>query len=184
MDGLLQTTFDTFFPEKYGNNIMSETSCEPNMLCDRNQDCFKSFLASWLTTMTQIAPYTYEKVIPKIVASAEGAAKQCSGGESGSACGRRWYQSTWDGSTSMESDMSALSIFSSAMTIHKKNVRGPLTSDTGGTSESDPDAGTDTKDSHKKLPDVTTADRAGAGILTVIFVCGWAGGLAWLVLGG
>ena len=39
---------------------MSETSCEPNMMCDRNQDCFKSFLASWLTTLTEIAPYTAE----------------------------------------------------------------------------------------------------------------------------
>lgn len=80
--------------------------------------------------------------------------------------------------------MSALSIFSSAMTIHKKSGKGPLTSDTGGNSKSDPNAGTDTGDSPEKLPGITTADRAGAGILTVLFVCGWAGGLAWLVLGG
>lgn len=155
------------------------------MSCDRNQDCFKSFLASWLTTMTEIVPYTYEQVVPKIVASAEAAAKQCSGGTSGSACGRRWYQGDWDGSTSMESDMSALSVLSSAMVIHKKNSQGPLTSSTGGSSKSDPNAGSGNGDgSPGKLAPITTADRAGAGILTVVFVGGWTGAVAWLVYGG
>lgn len=55
---------------------------------------------------------------------------------------------------------------------------------TGGNSKSDPNAGLETGNSSEKLPDITTADCAGAGILTVIFICSWAGGLAWLVLGG
>ena len=162
---------------------MSETSCEPNMMCDRNQDCFKSFLASWLTTLTEIAPYTADQVLPKILGSAEAAAKQCSGGDSGSACGRRWYQSTWDGTTSMESDMSALSIFSSSMVIHRK-TKGPLTSETGGSSESDPNAGSGSDHDPTKLAPITTADRAGAGIVTVIFVGTWAAAAAMMVTGG
>lgn len=162
---------------------MSETSCEPNMKCDRNQDCFKSFLSSWLTTLTEIVPYTANEVIPKILGSAQAAAKQCSGGKSGSDCGRRWYQGTWDGSTSMESDMSALSIFSSSMIIHK-NSKGPLTSETGGSSESDPTAGSGAANDPTKLAPITTADRAGAGIVTVLFIGTWASAVAMMVTGG
>lgn len=181
----MKTTFQTFFPKKYGNNVMSEVSCEPNMKCDRNQDCFKGFLASWLTTMAEIVPYTHDQIIPKIQASAEGAAKQCSGGKDGTQCGRRWYQSNWDGSTSMESDMSALSVFSSTMITYKKNDQGPLTSETGGDSKSDPNAGGGDKDgpSPDKLAPITTADRAGAGILTVLFVGGWGAAVACMVTG-
>lgn len=166
---------------------MSEISCEPNMMCDRNQDCFKGFLSSWLTFTTTIAPHTAGEIIPKIQQSALAAAKQCSGGKSGTECGRRWHQATWDGETSLESDMSALSVFSSTMIAHKgqeQSHQGPLTSETGGTSKSDPNAGTAPKNPPNELPEITAGDRAGASILTVAFVCGWAAAVAWLVYGG
>ena len=164
---------------------MSETACEPNMMCDRNQDCFKGFLASWLTTISDIAPYTHDQIIPKIKASAEGAAKQCSGGKTGDQCGRRWYQAKWDGSTSMDSDMSALSVFSSTMISHRKEAGGPLTADTGGKSEGNPNAGSGSgKKSPTELAPITTGDRAGAGILTVLVVSGWAAAVGWMVYGG
>ncbi|CAK43770.1 uncharacterized protein An01g06500 [Aspergillus niger] len=188
LDGLLASTFSRFFPKEYGSNIMSEISCEPNMMCDRNQDCFKGFLSSWLTFTTTIAPYTADQILPKIQQSALAAAKQCSGGDSGTQCGRRWYQAQWDGETSLESDMSALSVFSSNMITHRQSQggqsQGPLTSDTGGTSQSNPNAGTGPKDAPNKLPDITTGDRAGASILTVLFVGSWAGAITWLVYGG
>ncbi|RAH48948.1 glycoside hydrolase family 76 protein [Aspergillus brunneoviolaceus CBS 621.78] len=187
LDGLLGTTLQKFFPQEFGGNIMSEISCEPNMMCDRNQDCFKGFLSSWLTFTTTIAPYTAGEIIPKIQQSALAAAKQCSGGKSGTECGRRWHQATWDGETSLESDMSALSVFSSTMIAHKgqeQSHQGPLTSDTGGTSKSDPNAGTAPKNPPNELPEITAGDRAGASILTVAFVCGWAAAVAWLVYGG
>ncbi|OJZ92420.1 glycosyl hydrolase [Aspergillus piperis CBS 112811] len=188
LDGLLASTFSRFFPKEYGSNVMSEVSCEPNMMCDRNQDCFKGFLSSWLTFTTTIAPYTSDQIIPKIQQSALAAAKQCSGGDSGTQCGRRWYQAQWDGETSLETDMSALSVFSSNMITHRQSQggqsQGPLTSDTGGTSQSNPNAGTGPKDAPNKLPDITTGDRAGASILTVLFVGGWAGAITWLVYGG
>ncbi|GKZ37544.1 hypothetical protein AbraIFM66950_009129 [Aspergillus brasiliensis] len=188
LDGLLASTFSRFFPKEYGNNVMSEISCEPNMMCDRNQDCFKGFLSSWLTFTTTIAPYTTDQIIPKIQQSALAAAKQCSGGDSGTQCGRRWYQPQWDGETSLETDMSALSVFSSNMITHRQSQggqsQGPLTSNTGGTSQSNPNAGTAPSSSPDKLPDITTGDRAGASILTVLFVGGWASAITWLVYGG
>lgn len=164
---------------------MSEISCEPNMKCDRNQDCFKGFLSSWLTNMAEIVPYTHDKIMPMILESAQGAAQQCSGGDDSTRCGRRWYQDTWDGSTSMESDMSALSVISSTMFMHKKNSQGPLTADTGGKSKSDPTAGADDEDEQPgELPDISTGDRAGAGVVTVVFVAMWGAAMTWMVYGG
>ena len=58
----------------------------------------------------------------------------------------------------------------------------PLTADNGGTSVSDPNAGaTAPTYPHENLKDITTADRAGAGILTVLVVVGMVGGAWWLI---
>jgi mannan endo-1,6-alpha-mannosidase len=43
--------------------------------------------------------------------SAKGAAAQCSGGASGTVCGNDWGNSTWDGSSGLGQDLSALNIF-------------------------------------------------------------------------
>ncbi|EAW08543.1 glycoside hydrolase family 76 protein [Aspergillus clavatus NRRL 1] len=184
LDGLLGTTFSLFFPFQNGT-VMSEVACEPNMMCDRNQDCFKGFLSSWLTFTTTIAPYTADEIVPRIQQSALAAAKQCSGGDSHTQCGRRWHQDTWDGTTSLEEDMSALSVFSSTMITHKQmqQAQGPLTSDTGGTSKSNSSAGTGTEHSAPQALPVTTGDRAGAGVLTVVFLGAWIGAVTWMVYG-
>ncbi|KKK18355.1 endo mannanase, GH76 family [Aspergillus ochraceoroseus] len=184
IDGYLRTTFSKFFPAEYGGQVMSEISCEPTMNCDRNQDCFKGFLSSWLTFIATIVPYTSSEIMPKIQQSALAAARQCVGGDSGSQCGRRWHQNTWDGSTSLESDMSALSVISSTMIAFHQGAE-PLTSHSGGTSKSNPTAGTGT---HKGTPNqpkpITTGDRAGASILTILFLGTWISGVAWMIYGG
>ena len=61
----------------------------------------------------------------------------------------------------------------------------PLTAATGGSSKSDPNAGNDAphnpEDEFKKNP-ITTADKAGAAVLT-IFVIGAIVGLSvWIIL--
>jgi hypothetical protein len=59
----------------------------------------------------------------------------------------------------------------------------PLTASTGGKSQSKPDAGGDINDeptiNHSLI---TTKDRAGAGILTVLVVVGIVGGGVWIIL--
>ena len=162
---------------------MSEISCEPNMMCDRNQDCFKGFLSSWLTFMTTIVPHTANQIIPKIQASAQAAAKQCSGGSTKTQCGRRWHQDSWDGSKGLEQDMSALSVFASTMITHKQQGHSPLTADTGGTSKSDPTAGSGPQKQPNTPRPITTGDRAGASILTVGVAWGWVAAVAWRVYG-
>lgn len=163
---------------------MSDFECEPLMTCDRNQDCFKGFLSAWLAFMSTIVPYTEPEIMPKLQGSAVAAAKQCSGGANQTLCGRRWYQPTFDGTSSLEEQMSATSIFSSNLVLYK-NDGGPLTLTTGGNSKSNPSAGTGSGDVNPfAQKPITTADRAGAGILTAVFLVSWATTLAWMLRGG
>lgn len=160
---------------------MAEITCEPSANCDRNQSCFKAFFSTWLAFMTTLVPYTADGVLLKLKTTAQGAARQCTGGDNRQHCGRRWYQPTWDGSSGLEQQMSALGVFASNLVTSKP---GPLTSTTGGTSKSNPAAGTNTTDEMPQLYDISTGDRVGAGILTVIFVTGWVLGMTWMILGG
>ncbi|KAL4779557.1 glycosyl hydrolase family 76-domain-containing protein [Aspergillus varians] len=173
IDGLLGAIWRIFFPD---GKAMSEIWCEPEMTCDRNQDLFKGFLSSWLTFTSTIAPYTADEIIPRIQQSAIGAARQCSYETS---CGRRWHQYTWDGSATMESDMSALSVLSSTMVAFKDGAQ-PLTLTTGATSKSNPNAG-----GHEDvMPDqprpITDGDRASACFVTWVFLSCWIGGFTWV----
>ena len=95
---LLDSAFYIFFPEKYGNNILTEIQCEDPKNCNSDQSSFKAYLARWLAVIKLIAPFTEAQITPKLAASAQGAAGQCDGGANGRMCGRQWYTTTWDGS--------------------------------------------------------------------------------------
>ncbi|KAL4907377.1 hypothetical protein BDW74DRAFT_189796 [Aspergillus multicolor] len=173
IDGLLATTGKVFFAK----GVMSEIWCEQTMTCDRNEDMFKGFLSSWLTSTAIIAPYTASEIIPRIQRSALGTAQQCLDGQS---CGCRWHQEEWDGSATMQSDMSALSVFSSAMAIFRADAK-PLTIATGAISKSNPAAGSKEDALPFKTHPVRTGDRVGAAFATVLFVVLWMVGFIWLL---
>ncbi|KAJ5779891.1 Six-hairpin glycosidase [Penicillium paradoxum] len=113
VDGLLNTTFHKFFPDKYGGKIMVEISCEATRVCSRSQEIFKGLLASELAFVTRMVSYIASEILPRLQGSAIGAAKQCTGGPNGTLCGRRWYQSEWDGTADIEEQISATSLFTS-----------------------------------------------------------------------
>ena len=181
--GILGTTFSTFFPSKYGSNVMSEVACEPNMKCDRNQDCFKGFLSLWLAFTAYLVPDTAAQIVPKLQGSANAAAKQCSGGGSGTFCGRRWWQSTWDGTQSLEEQMSATSIFTA--NLFQMAGGPPITAKTGGTSKSNPGVGGSGSQNDAGNPvvlkPITNGDKAGAGILTALVLGSILATAFWLV---
>lgn len=80
--------------------------------------------------------------------------------------------------------MSSLSVLSSSLIEDKKNAA-PKNSDNGGTSQTDPSAGTGGGPAKPPpLKKITAGDRAGAGILTAVFLAGWVGGLVWMIIGG
>ncbi|GAB7355251.1 hypothetical protein MBLNU459_g5799t2 [Dothideomycetes sp. NU459] len=188
LDGLLNRTIGTFFPASMGDNIMVEVTCEPIGNCDVDQPSFKAYLSRWLAVAAQLVPQYYERIFTRLRASAKGAAGQCSGGADGRTCGRRWNSTTWDGTSGVGEQMSALGVVQ-AMLIDATDLAPPVGSSTGGTSQGDPSAGTGTSsgggsksgDPAVNTRKMTTKDKAGAGFLTALFLIITLGGGAWLV---
>ncbi|KAL4948263.1 glycoside hydrolase [Aspergillus filifer] len=183
VDGLLGKLLDEFFPQKYGGGqIITEYLCEPSGLCNYNEILFKGIVSTWLTSTALIVPEYYDKIYAKLQTSAEAAAKSCSGAGNNT-CGIKWYTEKWDQSIGMEQQIIATDVLSSALVSEKKNP--PLTSSTGGNSTANYNAGEDSsRGDNGALKKITTGDRAGAGILTVLFVGLWGSMIAWMVLGG
>ncbi|KAB8273807.1 glycoside hydrolase [Aspergillus minisclerotigenes] len=181
VDGLLNASLRLFFPPMYNNGtVLSEVSCETIETCDRNQMCFKGFLSIWMAYTATLVPSTAERIIPRLQGSAEAAARQCSGGEDGTACGVRWYEDKWDGKNGLETQMSSLSIFTANLMLQSDEQ--PVTSTTGGESKSDPDAGTGGKSRKPEEPrKIKTGDRAGAWIMTLVVGVAWIVIIVWLV---
>ena len=76
--------------------------------------------------------------------------------------------------------MQALAVIG-ATTMHPEIA--PKTAVTGGTSKSDPNAGSDANDSPIIQQDkITTADKAGAAILTLVAAVVIVGGSVWLIM--
>jgi len=176
---ILNGAYLLFFPTQYGGNIMSEFQCEPAANCNNDQSSFKAYLSRWMAVTTLLVPSTYDTIMPKLQASAAGAAQQCTGGDNGRMCGRRWYAS-WDGTSGVGQQMQALSVIGATQInsgIAPKSVK------TGGTSKGDPDAGSDANASPSVTTSkITTADKAGAGILTVLCIFIVIGGSIWIIL--
>lgn len=180
VDGLVNQTFDKFFPDSNGG-IFEEVTCEPSEVCNNNEILFKGLVSSWLSFTAILVPSTFSTILPKLQTSAEAAAKSCTG-HNNNTCGVRWYKSEYDGWIGMEEQISATDVF--VANLINFNRSGPVTSTTGGNSTSNLNAGENDTTSSTTQSSITTADQAGAGILTVIFVVGWVGLMSWAVLGG
>ncbi|KAH9826710.1 glycoside hydrolase family 76 protein [Teratosphaeria destructans] len=163
----------------FKNGIMYEVACEPQVNCNTDQQSFKAYLSRWMAASQKLAPFIKDLVQPNLQTSAEAAAKSCSGGTDGVTCGSTWLTGSWDGKYGIGQQMNALEVVQ-GMLIDQ--VRGPLTMFTGGTSRGNPSAGTEGDGNPSgKLKPITTADKAGAGILTALVLIGLLGG-AWYVL--
>lgn len=75
--------------------------------------------------------------------------------------------------------MAALSVIGTTL---NKDILTPKSSSTGATSKPDPNAGSSAPSNPAALTDkITTGDKAGAAILTLLAVVIILGGAAWLV---
>ncbi|KAJ5718716.1 hypothetical protein N7488_004362 [Penicillium malachiteum] len=180
VDGLLNRTLEGFIHD--GTYILEEKLCELSEACNDNEILFKGLVSNWLSLTALLVPSTYDTILPYLQGSAKAAALSCTG-HNNNTCGVRWYQSDYDGWIGMEEEISATNIFVANMIAFNQSA--PVTATTGGNSTSVPDAGeNDTSADSTSLSAITTGDRAGAGILTVVFVAGWVGLMSWTVLGG
>lgn len=160
--------------------MITDWQCEASGQCykDANGPLFKGLTVSWLADIALIIPSLKEKILPKLQVSAEGAAKSCTGNGQ-SLCGNRWYGG-YDGQNSMENAISGSQMMSAVMVKFLGLSSKPVSIATGGNGTSDPSAGTGQRSEPGLLPPITTADRAGAGILTVLLVAGMIGGVIFL----
>ena len=167
---------------------MEEVGCEPQNKCQTqtNSLTFKSFTIRWIALAAQLVPATAGTIWPYLIKSAEGAAGQCDGTPN-NACGYHWTTTTWDGSAGVGQQMSALSAICAPL-LTVDDLGAPLTLQTGGTSKSNPSAGTGPSSGVSATPgsqwlsrQITTGDRAGAGILTALLLVGTISGTYLLV---
>lgn len=94
---ILNSTYELFFPADKGGNVMWELQCETQLNCNEDQKSFKAYLARWMAVTSLLVPSTAATIKPKLLVSAQDAARQCSGGANGRKCGLQWYNSKWDG---------------------------------------------------------------------------------------
>jgi mannan endo-1,6-alpha-mannosidase len=177
LKGLIDGT-DVFF-SKDAPNVMFEVACEQNGKCDVDQRSFKAYLSRWMGYSMKVAPWTIEFILPKLQASAQAAAKQCNAGEDQKTCGLRWTNNgVNDGSFGVGEQMAAMEVMQNLLI---DEVPGPVSENTGGTSKSNPSAGSDAEDKPITFDDITTGDKAGAGFLTTLVLVGILGGAWWMV---
>ncbi|KAJ5094647.1 Six-hairpin glycosidase [Penicillium angulare] len=164
----------------FKNNVMVERACESVNTCMVDQRSFKGYLARWMAATTQLAPFTFDEIMPKLKASASAAAKSCSGGSDGTTCGLKWTEQKWDTTKDFGQQMAALEVIQATLIT---KVAAPVTSDNGGTSKGDPSAGgkPEAPPPSSLTSPITTADRAGAGILTAMMMVTLGGSAGWLI---
>ncbi|WPG97726.1 Hypothetical protein R9X50_00050700 [Acrodontium crateriforme] len=176
VEGLIAGASSYFFE----NKIMLETLCEPQGNCDTDQLSFKAYLSRWMAASIKLTDFVEPLVLPLLQASAQAAAKSCSGGTDGVTCGTKWTTGAFDGTYGVGQQMSALEVVQSLLI---DNVRGPVSNVTGGTSAGDPSAGTNTGNSYGYFEGpITTGSRAGAGVITAMVIIGLVGGAWWMVV--
>jgi mannan endo-1,6-alpha-mannosidase len=179
VDGLLTSAITTFFP----NGIAYEKICEGKVSsCSIDMLSFKAYLTRWMAAATKQAPFIFDRVKAVLESSAKAAALQCSGSPSerpnGRMCGLSWsLGAAWDGTSGVGQQMAAMEVIQSNLI---QQAKAPLTSSSGGTSKGDPNAGSGDITTPDGVKPITTADRAGAGILTAIVAAIVVSGLVWV----
>lgn len=181
VDNLTYALNEVFFQ----NSIMYEPPCESSS-CNTDQQCFKGHLARWMAYTAKLAPHLYDTIMPLLTTSAKAAALQCDGspasgfkGHAGTACGFSWLnESSYDGSTGVGEQMNAMSIIYTQLL---ESSPSPYTSTTGGSSVGDANAGASDSSKISQPRTITTADRAGAGVLTAFALGGLCASIAWMI---
>lgn len=84
----------------------------------------------------------------------------------------------------MEEQISVSQVFSANLLpfVEEKAAVAPVTSKTGGNSSSNPNAGLESSKKDGPKP-ITTGDKAGAGILTLVLAGFWAALMAFAMMG-
>ncbi|KAK4235280.1 glycoside hydrolase [Achaetomium macrosporum] len=105
---LLQASRSFFSPFENATNIMYEHACEQVYTCNTDMRSFKGYFSRFVYGASVFVPSIQPTINELWHTSAQAAAKSCSGGESGTACGQKWYVGGFDGITGLGEEMCAL----------------------------------------------------------------------------
>jgi 3-methylcrotonyl-CoA carboxylase beta subunit len=165
--------------------------CEAKQLCDADQESFKAYLARWLGITMQMAPEFAPQIMPRLQKSAVAAAQTCEGPSQHNGgphqCGIKWWNKGFDGLNGgvpgvggVGPQMTALNVIS---VLNAQRVPAPYSHSNGGTSKGDPGLGSGSDDDRlpKFQSEITTADKAGAAIVTILVAAMFIGGSAWML---
>jgi mannan endo-1,6-alpha-mannosidase len=139
---------------------------------------FKGYTARWLAQAAQLAPVVHDRIKAVLTTSAQGAVKACN---PDGTCGFRWTTGAYDGVTGAGQEMNALGALMSLL-MDEPGIPPPVTNGTGGTSQGNPNAGSNPSVLQPSAP-VTQRDKAGAGILTALILAGLVSMMVWMSIG-
>ncbi|KAI0189961.1 glycoside hydrolase family 76 protein [Xylaria flabelliformis] len=171
INGLLDGIERVFFID----GVAYEPACEGGV-CTADMLTYKGFLHRWMGYTAQLAPSTAGRIMPLLKSSTKAAVAQCTGGDNGRQCGFHWTSGKFDGLLGVGQQMNVLGALSSLLVLDAPEA---VTNTTGGTSMGDPHAGSD-KVTYNDLGPITTGDKAGAGILTVVIITFASVSLWWM----
>lgn len=175
---MTESLFINFFP----NNTAYELACEGRKgQCTPDMLSFKGYVHRWLAVVTQVAPFMKPTIDPVLKTSTAAAVKQCTGGATGRVCGFYWNDGVFvDPATDKTSGAGeAMNVLAAVSSLLIDDAAPPVTNSTGGISAGDVNAGSNSKDRIEQEP-ITTADKAGAGILTFMVLAGGLGTWGWM----
>lgn len=201
VDGLLENLLSVF----YRDDIAYEPVCEEGegqQPCTMDMTMFKSFNLRWLASTVQLCPWTANRILPALRASAEAAVAQCTGGENGRMCGSKWWSAAalpshraeFDGVTGLGHEMAALSALMAVLLVEEEpawdgdytlaSLPPPATQNTGGTSRGDPMAGGRNREEHKwrEWEPLSLSNVYGAALFTVVWIVGMATMMVMMVI--
>lgn len=141
LNSLISAAQERFF----ANGVLWEPACETNFNCDKDQFCFKGFLAQYMATTTQLASYTAGTINPLLATTASTAAKFCNQGANNTQCTMWWTTNSGPLTIGVGQQMSALNVFNANMLKFMK-TSSVTTANSGGTSQGNPNAGSTSSD--------------------------------------
>lgn len=99
-----------YFLSPNATDVLYEYQCHLWGRCNNDQRAFRAIVSRTLGEVVQLAPSFADRALKILNASAEGAAKSCSGGTDGHTCGLSWAAGEWDGYYGLGEQIAALEV--------------------------------------------------------------------------
>ena len=105
---LLQGAGWFFSPYSNSTNVLYEAACEKENACNADMSTQKGYLSRFMWKSAVMVSDLKDKVEEYMLASSKAAVQTCTGGDSGTQCGQRWWVKGYDSNPGLGQQMCAL----------------------------------------------------------------------------